>query len=179
MQSQDYLANPPELQIINNLVYGLRNKFQLGQDQVYPIIAPAYVIGQNPRVIQVSPSTESTDGEGSGAQAGGALIEILQIRLTFWYRLNTDEYKRSDQMLTEEYWGFMAWCNNVRNSLLLTTLGGVLYRPMVFISATEPSWYDEEESVARRDMLWQAPFARNLPTELTMTEQDVQPLLTT
>lgn len=159
--------------IIQRIVRGLRTKMSLTEDQVYECVAPTYVEGQPPLVIQVCPGADTTEGGGRGAQEGGGLGRRMMVNLTVWSRVLLDQHGRSEQALVESANGLIDLSETIRGHLAMTTLGGATTSPVRYEAMTTPAFYDIDAGVVRRDLSFSAEYWEDLPTTVTLTAADV------
>jgi hypothetical protein len=146
----------------------------LNANTCYPVIAPAYVEGQQPLVIQVAAGASLADGPGEGAQEGGALSRRQQFDVAVWYRLKLDRFKHSQQILIESSTNLNAIIAAIRALLRYTFLriNGVqgtllLTEPLWYVQETAPEWYDEENGVALKTISYGAAWWEPMPRALT------------
>jgi hypothetical protein len=163
-----------EALILKSIRNGIRNRLGLGENECYITAVMVYVKGQGDMVIQIVPSDVSPEM----SQEGGALLRKMNIILAFWYRLKIDQHQIHEQQLVQNQKGLSAFVERVRYLLSMTTLGGATLGTIWFTGKSQPQIYDEDEGIVLETMNYSAVYAENLPQYVTLTDEDVVPVLT-
>jgi hypothetical protein len=165
------MGTTPNL-ILAQLETRLRTALSLTAMQCYVSAAPAYIEGQDQRVLQIGPGSEEKDGPGNGAQDGGLLIRRMRIVFTYWYRLKLDKHGHSREVLLDAGTGIMDFFQSLKDKLALTWLktNGVflLTEPMRWENESQPSWHDADAGVMRKDAYYSASWGEDRPSSVTL-----------
>lgn len=162
-----------ETEILGCFVKGVRRKLTMSDEQVYPVIAPAYVDGSDPDTIQASFGSVAPHGGGEGYQEGGALQKKGVVTLTYFKRLLMDQHGTAEEMLTVEGQGLLEVFGKIRDVFAMTVLGGWVLEPVSYLGESVTAWEDADKGLARRDVQFGVVWAESRPTELTLTAQDL------
>lgn len=168
------IAYDTQREIAQAMVNGIRNKLGMTKDQCYLSIAPMFIDGQNPEVLQVCTGSAQKYGGGDGAQQGGAILTKCFYTLTYWYKLKLDMHGRSEQVLIEGADNVLTMFAKLRTIFAQTNLGMTLYEMVLWEGETATNWYDIDEGVLRRDMTLSAPYGYDTPSFQTLTAEDVR-----
>lgn len=153
---------------------GIQRAMQFSEAQVYASAMGGYIEGQDNQVIQVIPGGQRTDGAGNGAQDGGsALIRRMGVTLWYWLRMNIDMHSMTQEKLIEESDGVLNFMERLRMIFANTDLGGLLTESMRYEGTGEVQVYEEERGIVYCTLSLSAPFAVPLPTDLTLTADDL------
>lgn len=163
------MADSTSKLIVQYLVDGLRTALNMNEANLYPVVAEAWIEGMEPLTVQVKPGGETPDGPGSGAwEGGGAQLKRMRVTFHIYKRLNTDEFKRSEQILTEESSGLLDFHKRLWDCLKLTDLGGLTYEILKWEGRTEASWVDKTAGWVQSSVAWSMPYADALGTTQTL-----------
>jgi hypothetical protein len=162
----------------------LIRRLNLSETQVTVAVAAAYdPLREGDVFIQVIPGKTATEGGGSGAQAGGALLRRQWFEFVLWHRLNLDEHDRTDYQLTEVANGILDYFEQIRNVFLYTFFGdatsaniesfnGLLFEPMRYEGESASILYDVDSGVAKRSISFSGAYGIELPTATTLNTPD-------
>lgn len=164
----------PNQEIVLRFLKGIRSKMSLTERSCYPSVAPAYIEGQEPTVVQVIPGDANPEEPGEGFQDGGALFTTLRITCVIWRRMKRDQHGHSQEMLMAEADGMMVLGEQLKTIFKQTRLGNILCQRVRWAGETAVTWYDIDKGVVRKDIMFLCSYAEELPRMCTLTSEDLE-----
>jgi hypothetical protein len=102
------------------------------KDYIYLTPIPVYSQSDD-KLIQLIPGTPTIETDIAGI---GYAEE--DFRVAVWARCFLDQINRSTEKVTNATYGVMATMNEVRQSLIQSTAGGVLTTPILWVNGSHP-----------------------------------------
>lgn len=127
----------------------------------------------------VVPGNSSPYGPGRGAQDGGSLIRSMPMTVTFYDRLELDQYGDSDEVLVNLQDGTLPQFEAIRLVFDYTFFANpdgsdaLLMEPLWVTGESSTEWQDQEGGVYSRDFTFAAVYGQTIKTAISVTRPQV------